>query len=207
MPRDHGGVLLFAAERAAGFHLDDANLVLRKTAEHHQRFMNVVWTLQGAPDADSSFRVIGGYDAVVLDIQLLLRTCRIFAFDNVSGFFPDRIYLALFHQESFERVVSAPNDGGLLLALFQRMHRRQWLVFDGDGFDGLAKLVTVGVGQKQDGFFRVVHDFRGETGLVVEDQGDAILSGNISCGYDYKFVPENGRVVVDLLDFAARDCA
>src|SRR5207244_13570151 len=47
--RDHGRIFFLAAESAARFHLDDANLFFRKPEKHAERFVDVIRTLQRPP--------------------------------------------------------------------------------------------------------------------------------------------------------------
>ena len=53
------------------------------------------------------------------------------------------------------------------------------IVFNRDRCDRLRKKMPVRVRQQQDRFLRMIDDAVGEAGLVVRDQGNAILSGNI----------------------------
>ncbi len=112
VPRDHRRVFFFSAEGASGFHLDDADFVFGETAEGHQRFVDVVGALQGAPDGDSTLRLKRSDHAVVFDVQLLLLAGEIFAFYNMRGVSPDSIHVALFDQVFLEGVVGTPDDVG-----------------------------------------------------------------------------------------------
>jgi hypothetical protein len=71
-----------------------------------------------------------GDHSVVLDVKLLLRAGRVFAFHNVIGFRPNFVDLALFDQISFEDIVRAPDDFGAALAFFNREYGGQRIVFD-----------------------------------------------------------------------------
>ena len=148
MRRNHGRKLFFSAKGAACLHLHDTNFLFGKAAKRHQSFVNVVRTLQRTPDGDSFLRIERCDDSIVFDVELLLRSGGVFAFHDVSCFLPDRVHVALFNQKSFEDVVSTPDDRGLLLAFCHGVHRRERFVLDGNRLDGLAKFVTIRVGQE-----------------------------------------------------------
>ncbi len=97
----------------------------------------------------------------------------------------------LFSMYNCSCIVGAPDDCGLLLAFFHGLHGRQRLVLDGHRFNRLSQLVTVGMGQKQNRLFGVIHGLGGETRLIIQNQGDAILPWNIFGRYDDKIVPIN----------------
>ena len=52
MRGDHRRIFFLAAESASGLHLHDANFFRRQIAKGHQRFVNVIRTLQRAPHRD-----------------------------------------------------------------------------------------------------------------------------------------------------------
>ncbi len=189
MARDHGRVLFFSAECAARLHLHDANLVLGKAAQRHQRLVNVVRALQRTPDGDSIFRIERGDDAVVFDVQLLLRAGEVLALDDVRRFFPDGVYVPLLNQIALEGVVGAPDDCGSLLAFFDRMNRVERLIFDRNGIDSLSKLVTVCMGQKKNRLFGVIDFLSGEARLIVQNQRDAVLPWNVFAKEIFLIIP------------------
>ena len=53
----------------------------------------------------------------------------------------------------------------------------------------------------------MVHEFTRQTRLIVSDERDAILPGNILRRYDHKLVPGNAGVERDLFDSAAGNLA
>src|ERR1700676_3548745 len=205
MGRDHGGIFFFTSERASGFHLHHADLLFRKAAQDHQRFMNVVWTLQGTPDRDAVLLAEGRNYSIVFDIQLLLRAGEIVTLDDECGFLPYVIDVAFFHQIGFENIVITPDDRGMLFALFYGVNRGKSFVLDGDGIDGLAEFVRVSMGQKKDRLFLMIYRFACQAGLIVQDQGDTVLARNIFGRYNAEFVPRNFRTKGNLLYPAARD--
>ena len=78
---NHRRILLFPAEAAARFGLDDPDLLRRETEQHGQRAMDVVGTLQRPVQRDAAiFR--NRDDAVRLDVELLLVTGAVLALDD-----------------------------------------------------------------------------------------------------------------------------
>jgi len=69
--------------------------------------MNVIRTLQRAPDGDSVFRVECRDDSIVFDVQLFLRAGEVLALDDVRSFFPNGVYVALFNQVALKSIVCA----------------------------------------------------------------------------------------------------
>ena len=108
--------------------------------------MNIVRTLQRTPYCDALIGIKLRDHPVRLDVQLLLRAGKIFAFDDERGVFPDGVHIALFDQVRFENVVFAPDDLGRPLAVRDIEHRRKGLVLDGDGFDSFRKKMLVADG-------------------------------------------------------------
>jgi hypothetical protein len=45
------------------------------------------------------------------------------------------------------------------------------------------------MGKQEDRFFSVIHDFAGEAGLVIYNQGNAVFPRNIFCPDDRELVP------------------
>ena len=67
--------------------------------------------------------------------------------------------------------------------------------------------MAIRMSQQQNRFFGMVHDFIRQTGLIVSDQRDAILSGNIFRGNDHEFIPGDAGAECDFPDPAARNPA
>ncbi len=199
--------MIDGSKSADGLGLDHANFILREGKQLHQRLVNVIGALQGTPHCDSTFVVEARNYAVVFDVQLFLGPGRIFTFDNVVGLGPDSIYIAFFNQKAFERIVGAPNDLRLALALLNRKDGRQRIVRNRDRIRRFGQNMPVRVSQQQDRLLGVVHDFMRQVGLVVRDQSDAIRSGNIFCGDDYEFIPGNALAESDFSYFSARNGA
>src|SRR6266478_8399609 len=87
------------------------------------------------------------------------------------------------------------------------MRRWEWFVLDRNRLDGLAKFVTIRVGQEENRFFGMIDGLCGEARLVVEDQSDAIFPWNVFGCDCYKLFPRNTRAIGDFPDFAARNAA
>ena len=207
MRRNHGRKLFFSAKGAACLHLHDTNFLFGKAAKRHQSFVNVVRTLQRTPDGDSFLPIERCDDSIVFDVELLLRSGRVFTFHDVSSFLPDGLHVTFFNQIAFENVVAAPDDRGLLLAFCHSVHRRERLVLDGNRLDGLAKFVTICVGQEESRFFGMIDGLFCEARLVVEDQSDAIFPWNVFGCNCHKLFPRDTRAIGDFPDFAARNRA
>ena len=67
--------------------------------------------------------------------------------------------------------------------------------------------MAVGMGHEKYRLLRMVDIPIRQTWLIVVDQRDAILSGDISCGHDHKLVPVNPRTKAYFLDSAAGNLA
>ena len=72
MERDDRGVLLLAAEPAAGLRLDDLRLLVRQVECPLQRLVDVVRALERAVDRHAAVVARDGDHRVVLDVELLL---------------------------------------------------------------------------------------------------------------------------------------
>ena len=151
--------------------------------------MHVIGTLQRAPHRDPLRRIERRDHSVIFDVELLLRAGRILAFDDEVGLVPNTVDVAFLDQVCLEHVVRAPNNFRAALALFDREDARKRFVFDRHRLNRLGKNMAVGMGQQQNRLFGMIDELRGQTGLIVNDQRDAILARNIFRGDDYEFVP------------------
>ena len=176
MGADDAGEVLLAAEGAAGLGLDDAALFLGQAEDQRERVDEVVGALHGAGDGDRFQRAVGraegfGDDAVVFDVELLLRAGAVLAFDDEVGGGEGGLELggrAVLHEEGLEgvrlvmvRVIAVPDDSGLVaggarFGVFDGEDAGKFLVGDVDGLDGGGQDGLVGVREKQDGFGWVV---------------------------------------------------
>ena len=87
------------------------------------------------------------------------------------------------------------------------MYGGKRFILDGNCFNRLSQLVAVGVCQEQNRFFGMIYGFGRQARLVIQNQCDAILPGDIFRRYDDKIVPVDIRIKGNLFDFAARDIA
>ena len=204
---DHRRIILLASESAASFHLHDSNFFCRKTAQGHERFVNVIGALQRTPHRDSLLGIIRGDHSIVLYVELLLRARPVFAFDNVIGLRPHFVDIALFDQISLEDIVRAPDNFSAALAFFNRVYRGQSIVFNRYRFNRFSKKMAIGVCQQQNRFFRMIDKLTRQAGLIVFDQRDAVLPWNIFAGDNHKFVPGDFRPIRNRPDSAARNLA
>ena len=133
---------------------------------------------------------------------MLLRRGGILAFDNEMGLVPDAVHVAFFDQESLEDIVLAPDDVGFPFAFLDGMNRRQRGKLHCDAFHRAGQHVFIGMSQQNDRLLRMVHDAVGKTGLIVEDQGDAVLTGNVFGRGDNKLSPVDRRIEGDARDAA-----
>src|SRR5205085_9308000 len=74
----------------------------------------------------------------------------------------------------------------------QRKYRRQLFIFDAHMAACFSKQVLLSMSKQDDWLFRMIDDFVGEVMLVVENQRDIILTGNVFRRNDGEFVPRNG---------------
>ena len=95
-----GRIILLAAERAAGLGLHHAHFFVGQVEDLDQRLVHVVGALQRTPDGDAALGAPLRDDAVVLNVEMLLRAGAVLAFDNVRGAFPKRNRRCPFRAES-----------------------------------------------------------------------------------------------------------
>ena len=82
---DHRRVLLLAAEAAARLGLHDHRLLGRQPQRPPERLVDVVGALQRAVDGDPAVRPWHADHGLVLDVELLLVTDSVLAFDDQVG--------------------------------------------------------------------------------------------------------------------------
>ena len=207
---DDGGEVFFAAEGSAGFGLDDAAFFGWKVEHEGEGVDEVEGALHGAADRDSGFGIVFGYDSVIFDVELLLCSGAVLAFDDEVGLLPDLVgdgLPVLLHQVGFEGVVFAPDDLFLLLGFFDGVDGGQHFVGDVDGGYGGGEGGFVWVGEEEDGFGVVVDVSGGEAGVVFGEVDNGVLAGDVGGGDDGVFVPGEGWVEFDGGDAAAWDGA
>ncbi len=167
--------------------------------------MHIKGALQRAPHRDAVLLAPFRDDAVVLNVEMLLRAGAVFAFHDVRGVGPCGVHVALFKQEAFEQVVRAPDDRIPALALLDGEDGRQWLILDAHRVHGLAQLVFVWMRQQQNRLVAVVHFPIGEARLIGGDELNEILAWDIVGGDDGELCPVDAAVISDGANEPARD--
>ena len=75
---------------------------------------------------------------------------------------------------------------------------------DANGGGGFSQLLPVGMREQHDGFIAVIDVSVGEAGLVIEDELDVVLAGDVKGGDDREFRPVDAGIEVDGADETAR---
>ena len=153
--------------------------------------MNVVRALHRTPNGYPLVWIRNGDRPIVLNVELLLGAGFVFTFDDEWGFRPYFIDISLINQKFFEDVVFAPDDLLLLERIFERKNRRQCFVFDAHVAPRLFKKIFILVSEQNDWLFRMVYKFIREIRLIIKNQRDIILAGNIFGRNDGEVVPWN----------------
>jgi len=109
-----------------------------------------------------------GDDAVRLDVDVLLRAGRVRALDDHVGAREPALEVPLLDQDVFEHLLRAGGVIERLLALVVDAHVGR--------HERLAALV----GQQENGLRSVAHDAVHEAGLVLLDQRDRVLAGDVA---------------------------
>src|ERR1700690_2971541 len=101
MSSEDGRIIFFAAEGSAGLCLNHSYLIFGHIKNRKQRFVHIKGALQRTPHSIPGLHSPISDDAVVIDIEMLLSSGAVFAFDDMRGTFPDLIDIAFFKQETF----------------------------------------------------------------------------------------------------------
>ena len=117
------------------------------------------------------------------------------------------IHIALFDEKRFEDIVLAPDDFFLRERILDRENRGQRLDFDAHRAARFFEQIFIGMREQDDGFLGMIYNAVGEAGLIVDDQRDAILVGNVFRGDDGEFIPRDAIAEMDAANPAARDRA
>src|SRR5216683_1234061 len=211
---DDRGEVFLAAEGSAGLGLDDSAFFRGEVEDEREGVDEVVGALHGAADGYRLGDAVGhlalGDDAVVFDVELLLGSGAVLAFDDEVGLLPDFVgdgLLVLLHEIRFEGVVFAPDDLGLLLGVFDGVDGGELFVGDVDGGYGGGKDGAIAMGEEEDGLGVVVDVGGGEAGVVFGEVDDGVLAGDVGGGDDGELVPGDPGGEVDGDDAAAGDGA
>jgi hypothetical protein len=169
--------------------------------------VDIVGALKRAPNGEALLRIPGSNHSIVFYVELFLRARGVFGFDDVVCVLPDGIDIAFFDQIGLEDIVCAPDDLLRGLTFFHGEERGERFVFDGYGIDGFWEEMAVGMREQENRLFGMIDDSIREAGLIVFDERDAILAGDVRGRDDYEFVPIDSRPEGELFDFAAWNAA
>ena len=200
-------VIFLPSKRAARLGLDHAHFIFFEIEHRKQRLVHVVRALQRTPHRNAALLTPFRDHAVVLDVEVLLRAGTILALHNVRCVRPRGVHIPLLQQETLQNIVRAPHNRVLPLAVFNRQHRLQRLVFDIHRMHSFAQLVLVSVRQQHNRFFAVVHHAVGQDRLIGVDQLNMIFTRNVGRGYDCEFSPVDPPIKTNRPDQPARNRA
>src|ERR1035437_9297473 len=191
MSRDHRRIFLLAAESTAGFRLHHADIWLL-AQQAPERLVYIEGALHGAMYRNAAILGIGDH-AIRLDVDVLLMSRAVRAFDDQVGGREAGVDVAFVDSERFE------NDVGVLGIQL----RLQSFVLDHDvrGEERFAILV-----REENDWLREMPNLRlDEERLIVLEQRDDVTTtgGNVAVVHDR----EAGRVEIeaDVRDASARD--
>src|SRR5579862_8497606 len=85
MCADRRWVVFFSPKSSACFRLNYAHLVFGEIEYRHERFVHIKRALQRSPDGDTVLFAVLGDSAVVLDVEVLLRSGAVFALYHVRS--------------------------------------------------------------------------------------------------------------------------
>src|SRR5580704_4278572 len=207
MPSNHRRIFFLTAKSSARFRLHHPNAILRQPKQHNQGLVNVVGALQRPPYRDAFFRVRLRDHSLRLDVELLLRAGFISPFDDQIGFTQRVFHMPFVDLIGFENVVRSPNHMLARKRVVHRKNRGQRLDFNAHTAPSLLEQIFVRMRKQHHRLFRVVHELISQARLIVNEQRDAILAGNILCGNDRKFFPRNARLEVNAKNASARPWA
>ena len=187
--RDHRWVLFLAAEPAAGLGLDDPGLSIVDGETALERGVDVIRALQRSGHGHPAVVLRHGDHRVVLDVQLLLVTHPVLAFEHEVRGSKGRVRVTGGELVGCEGVI--------------RHHgiedRRQLLGSWTRGVPRGAKRRPIGRREQRQGF-GVVLDLptdRDEDRLVGLDRADDVVAGDVGSGHDNDLGPVERRVEVE----------
>src|SRR5215213_1090980 len=204
MPGNQRGIFLFAAKPATRFRLNNAYLVFRQVKQLYERFVNVVRTLHRTPHRNAFFGVGNRDGAVVLDIELFLRAGFVFTLDDVIRVGPGFVNVAFIDEVLLKDVIFAPDDLFPGKGVFEIEDGWQFLDLDAYVPACFLQQVFIAVREQHDRLFGMVYKIRGEIGLVIQDEGNIIMAGNVFGSDDGELVPRNVAFEGDACNSASR---
>ena len=208
MAGDHGRVFFLASEAAAGLHLHNTDALGWHVEEAGERGVHVIGTLHRPPHRYAVAGIGDREHPHRLDVELFLGAGLVHAFDDHGVAGGERgVDVSLRHRVTLEGVVFAPDDLAARQRIVDGKYRRQRLVFDRHPAPRLVGPRAIGMGDEDDGLFRMIDLLEGEIRLVVGDQLDAVAAGNVGRGDDDVVGPVDPGVEADGGDAAARNGA
>ena len=187
---DDRGVLLLAAEAAAGLGLDHDRQLVAHVERSLHRLVDVVRALQRAVDGHPAVLARDGDHRLVLDVQLLLVADAVGALDHELGVLHGRRGVTAPRRCSGR--TRAPTPAGRRRPAARSVRRR-------DVAPGLAQGGAVRRRDERAGL-GLVPDLaadRDEDRLVVVDQADDVLAGDVLGGDDHDALPVERVVELD----------
>ena len=205
VPADHRRIFLLAAEAAPRDGLHDPHLGIRQRKRARQRLVHVVGTLQRSPHRKAAVSGALRQHAVVLDVQLLLVAAAVLALDDHVGAGKPGVEITARDRDRLHHVVVAVDDRLLRERLLDSEHRLLGLVLDADGPNRRFHALGVFVREEQDRLLRVPHLFHRQQRLIVLDQRDEVLAGDVLVIREDDARPVERRIELDPADAPARD--
>ena len=178
MAGEHGGVVLLAAEAAAGLHLDHAHLLQGQLEQFVEGMVHVVGALHRAPHQHAPGRGLPD-DGVGLDVDVLLCPGVIGGIQAQVTQGRGGLRIPLGDEDGLEDVVLAPDDRVAAQALLDPKHGGQGLHVHPHPLPGILDPQGIGMGQQHDGLFGMVDHTIGQAGLVKHQVGHRVLSGDV----------------------------
>ncbi len=168
---DHRRVFLLAPETPAGDRLNHRNPVFIELQQPLQGPVHIEGALHRTVERDAPVFARHGADGIGLDVHLLLMADEVRALDDSVGV-----------GESLGESVGAALESKLLEHLRRLegiQHCLQWLDLHPDVGQRLLESLSIGRSQQGNRLLAVSNDAFRQTRLIVLDQVDHVLSGNI----------------------------
>ncbi len=181
-------------------------------------------TYADVSDLARSILVALGNNAIVLDVELLLRACSVFAFDDEVSLFKcfgqtffGILRVAGVHQILLEAVgcstsiASWPDDALDIVVLDSRFglfngeHAGKFVVLDPNAANCSDESCLVRVSKQKDWLFRMIDPSIGKAKMILGEMDDRVLSRNVGGFYYGVLRPVDVRRVRDAADGASSD--
>ena len=196
MDGDERGVLLLAAESAAGLGLDDDGSAAVERECPLERLVHVVRALQRAGHGHAAVLPRDGDHGLVLDVELLLVADPVGALDDDLGLGEAGLQIALGHRVLGEDLGRGQRVEDRLEPFGPRM----------DASPRFAQRLAVGRRQQRQRFGLMPDDPADgdEDGLVVADEADHVVAGDVLGGHDDDARPVEVGVEVEAVEPGVR---